>query len=405
MKTVASRPRDSHNHRWCELLRSVYRMDKLCQFFGFLPKNVIDAHAEQYHLDRYAKKIYFRHFIELAALTLIGEKKVTLRELQSTTKNRRAKRFTGMEPVALSSLSDYINSLDTEALAKLIKTLVEKFGNLLTRREKKPFRIFDTTWMTVTREQFPQAVHSGGGGRNAIRMGLRVGDEVLFPDLALVHWESTSDNDIFENLLDLKKNAQITYIYDQGFTKLPTFLDIDTSGNYFITRMFPSYSYQVLKNRLIIEKKDSLEILADQEVLVGADDNPGQGVFRRIEARTREEGKELVFLTNRWDLESWEVCDTYKLRWRIEVIFRWFKQYFNLNHFIVHSMNGVLAQMLLIVFTYLLLLLFHRALNGPQKFSFIETERMLRNLVDGAISGEPPPSGEEDVEVMLHRLR
>jgi len=235
--------------------------------------------------------------------------------------------------------------------------------------------------------------------------GLRVGDEVLFPDLALVHWESTSDNDIFENLLDLKKNAQITYIYDQGFTKLPTFLDIDTSGNYFITRMFPSYSYQVLKNRLIIEKKDSLEILADQEVLVGADDNPGQGVFRRIEARTREEGKELVFLTNRWDLESWEVCDTYKLRWRIEVIFRWFKQYFNLNHFIVHSMNGVLAQMLLIVFTYLLLLLFHRALNGPQKFSFIETERMLRNLVDGAISGEPPPSGEEDVEVVLHRLR
>ncbi|MGQ9723633.1 MAG: hypothetical protein ACUVXA_20220 [Candidatus Jordarchaeum sp.] len=50
-------------------------MDKLCQFFGFLPKNVIDAHAEQYHLDRYAKKIHFRHFIELAVLTLIGEKK------------------------------------------------------------------------------------------------------------------------------------------------------------------------------------------------------------------------------------------------------------------------------------------------------------------------------------------
>lgn len=390
MKTVAPCSGDSHNHQWCELLRSVYRMDKLCQFFGFLPKNVIDAHAEQHHLDKYAKKIYFRPFIGLAALTLIGEKKVTLRELQSMTKNRSAKRFTGMEPVALSSLSDYINSLDTEALAELIKTLVEKFGNLLTRKEKKSFRIFDTTCMTVTRKQFPQAVHSGGGGRNAVRMGLRVGDEALFPDLALVQWDSTSDNDIFKNLLDLKKDAQITYIYDQGFTKLSNFLDVDASGNYFITRMFPCYSYQVLKNRLIIEKGDSLEILADQEVLVGADDNPGQGVFRRIAARTKE-GKELVFLTNRWDLESWEVCDTYKLRWQIEVIFRWFKQYFNLDHFIVHSLNGVLAQMLLVVLTYLLLLLFHRALNGSRKFSFIETERMLRNLVDDAVSGEPPP--------------
>ncbi|MBS7270636.1 MAG: transposase [Candidatus Freyarchaeota archaeon] len=90
--------------------------------------------------------------------------------------------------------------------------------------------------------------------------------------------------------------------------------------------------------------------------------------------------------------------DIYKLHWQIEVIFRWFKQYFNLNHFIVHSLNGLLVQMLLIVLTYLLLLLFHRALNGSRKSSFIETERMLRNLADEAISGEPPPSGE----VLLH---
>ncbi|MBS7278651.1 MAG: IS4 family transposase [Candidatus Freyarchaeota archaeon] len=318
-------------------------------------------------------------------------KKVTLRELQSMTKNRSAKMLTGMETVALSSLSDYINNLDTEALAELIKTLVEKYGKLLTGREKKLFRIFDTTWMTVTRKQFPQAVPSGGGGRNAIRMGLRVGGESLFPDLVLVHCESTSDNDIFKNLLKLVRNAQITYIFDQGFTKLSDFLDIDASGNYFITRMFPCYSYQVLKNQPIVEKKGSLKILADQEVLVGSNDNPGQGIFRRVEARTRE-GKELVFLTNRWDLESWEVCDTYKLRWQIEVIFRWFKQYLNLNHFIAHSINGVLAQMLLIALTHLLLLIFHRALNGSKKFSFIESERTLRNLIDEAIAGEPPPA-------------
>jgi hypothetical protein len=36
------------------------------------------------------------------------------------------------------------------------------------------------------------------------------------------------------------------------------------------------------------------------------------------------------------------------------------------------------------------LLLFYRALNSSQKFSFIETERMLRNLE--AISGEPLPA-------------
>lgn len=55
-------------------------------------------------------------------------------------------------------------------------------------------------------------------------MGLRVGGEkALFPDVVLVHWESTSDNDIFEDLLNLKKNAQITYIFDPRIYKIVHF--------------------------------------------------------------------------------------------------------------------------------------------------------------------------------------
>lgn len=50
---------------------------------------------------------------------------------------------------------------------------------------------------------------------------------------------------------------KIAYMFDQGFTKLSIFLDIDASGNRFITRMFP-YSYQVLKNQPLVEKKGSL---------------------------------------------------------------------------------------------------------------------------------------------------
>ncbi|MGC8912273.1 MAG: IS4 family transposase [Nitrososphaeria archaeon] len=387
-KTVTLR--HDGNYRWNQILRSVYRIDQIRQFFGFLPKNMVDALVERYKLDRYAKNIYFWSFLGLIIFTNIEGKKMTLHEAQSMTKNARAKMFTGIEPVALSSLSDYINKLNTEALAELIRIILEEFKNQLGKKEKSLLRIFDTTWNMVTRKQFPQAVHSGGGEKNTIRMGLRVEGETLFPDLVLSHWDSTSDNDVFEKLLNLVENAYLTYIFDQGFTKLAVLLEIDRSGNYFITRMFPSYSYQVLKELPIVEKKGSLEILADQEVLVGADGNPGQGIFRRIEARTKG-GMLLVFLTDRWDLESWAVCDTYKLRWRIEVIFRWLKQYLGLNHFIAHSLNGVLAQMLLLVLTYLLLLLFHRAFKGNAEFSLIETIRTLHNITDEIPLEEPPP--------------
>lgn len=48
-------------------------------------------------------------------------------------KNRGAKMLTGMETVALSSLSDYINNLDTEALAELRKNTCGKIRKTVER--------------------------------------------------------------------------------------------------------------------------------------------------------------------------------------------------------------------------------------------------------------------------------
>lgn len=111
MKAVTLCPSGSYNHWGSRFLCPAYRVDNLRQFFRFLPKKVIDAHVEQYHLDKYAKKIYFRPFMGFVILTLTREKKGTLRKLQSMTKNKIVKVLTGMEQVSLSRLSAYINSL------------------------------------------------------------------------------------------------------------------------------------------------------------------------------------------------------------------------------------------------------------------------------------------------------
>lgn len=63
------------SRQWLRLLRSVYRVDKLRQFFVFLPKEVIDACVEQHHLDKYAKKIRFRPFTAFMVFTFFREKR------------------------------------------------------------------------------------------------------------------------------------------------------------------------------------------------------------------------------------------------------------------------------------------------------------------------------------------
>ena len=59
---------------------SVYGIDQIRQFFGFLPKNMVDALVERYKLDKYAKNIYFWSFIGLIIFTHIEGKNMTLHE-------------------------------------------------------------------------------------------------------------------------------------------------------------------------------------------------------------------------------------------------------------------------------------------------------------------------------------
>ena len=75
---------------------------------------------------------------------------------------------------------------------------------------------------------------------------------------------------------------------------------------------------------------------------------------RIIKFRDEQTGKELIFLTNNFQLKATEIAQLYKHRWKIELFFKQIKQHLKIKSFWGQSENAVKTQVWIAVSVYVL---------------------------------------------------
>ena len=166
----------------------------------------------------------------------------------------------------------------------------------------------------------------------------------------------------------------------------------------FVLRTKANTLTQVCGHRPILDQpgvvSDQMVMLVTPLSLVGYPDP-----LRRVVFVDPESAKELVFLTNRFDLAATTIARLYKHRWQIELFFKWLKQNLAVKHFFGNSVNAVKSQIWCAICAYLVVLITIRRLHLPVSpqilLHLIETnifEKIsLDQLVNNAISGDFEP--------------
>ncbi len=93
--------------------------------------------------------------------------------------------------------------------------------------------------------------------------------------------------------------------------------------------------------------------------------------LRRVAYRNPEDGKVLVFLSNNFVLPPAKIAAVYKLRWRVELFFKWIKQNLRIKHFFGTSENAVKTQIWIAVSVYLLVAILRKELKVEMSSSQI----------------------------------
>ena len=70
-----------------------------------------------------------------------------------------------------------------------------------------------------------------------------------------------------------------------------------------------------------------------------------------------------MFITNHLDLDPLTVCQLYKMRWQVELFFKWIKQHLRIKAFFGTSENAVKSQIWIAVCTYVLVAIVRKRLK------------------------------------------
>jgi putative transposase len=156
--------------------------------------------------------------------------------------------------------------------------------------------------------------------------------------------------------------AGMTYVFDKGYCRFDWWTKINNSKAFFVTRAKKNMRLRAIEWRYVRKSRgDGFTVLEDAEVAFASKGDSRLSIpLRRIRVK-RDKGGAITLITNDLHRTAIEIATLYKIRWQIELLFRWIKQHLKIRRFIGANDNAVRLQILAAMIAYLLLRLAIRA--------------------------------------------
>jgi len=155
------------------------------------------------------------------------------------------------------------------------------------------------------------------------------------------------------------------YVMARGYLDFERLFSIHKAQAFFITRTKKGFNFERMYSASSEKEKG---IMCDQTIkLMGfyvSKDYPEK--LRRIKFFDKETGKNLIFITNNFELSALQIALLYKHRWFIELFFKWIKQHLKIKSFWGVSPNAVKAQIWIAISVYVIVLILKKKLGLRQ---------------------------------------
>jgi hypothetical protein len=172
--------------------------------------------------------------------------------------------------------------------------------------------------------------------------------------------------------------------YATGYNLMAEILQLN-EPSYFVFRLQDTAFYQILEPREVPEDAQRAGVISDQTIDLGRN-APLRGLRLVI---VENDGHRFLLATNDPLLSAVDIAQIYRLRWEIEVYFKWFKCNLRIGHFLAESENGVAMQLYCALIMALLLQL---AVGRRPKRRDLE---LIQFYQQGLVS-------DEEVAIFLH---
>jgi hypothetical protein len=280
----------------------------------------------------------------------------SLRDIEAclATQGRRLYHMGFRVPVARNTLANANAVRSWRIYADLAQHLIGIARPLYAKEPigldlKETVYAFDSTTIDLCLSVFPWAPFRST--KAAIKLHTLLDVRGAIP--SFIHISDGKTHDV--NALDeLVPQPGAFYLLDRGYMDFTRLHALHEAGAFFLIRakrglrVKRRYSHPVdrVNTRVLCDQTVTLEVFYSKQGYPTA--------LRRVVIRD-EAGERIVFLTNNTRLAPAAIGELYRLRWQVELFFKWIKQHLRIKAFFGTSENAVKTQIWIAVATYVLI--------------------------------------------------
>ena len=336
---------------------------------GLLPMKYFEDIVEYTNADHGAKKLTALRHLCILMYAHLKEKK-SLRDITSgISADPNLQEYTGT--ISYSQLSRKNSDRDPEVFEQMFQAIVSQVVLYQGIRDIPStwgdIKILDATLIRVCLSLFPWAHYRKAVG--AVKMHTLIDLVSDCPEKIVITDGKIHDRDKMDSFVT---KPGITYIFDRGYTDYGEYDRLCMDDIFFISRLKKNAVMEVVSENQV--SRDS-NVLSDKEVILGGFYTRMKNTVRIIEVMDISKGESFFIVTNRFDLSAEEIAQIYRLRWRVELFFKWIKQHLKIKRFYGTSYNAVLNQIYAALILYCVLKLLHIQLGSG--YNFLEMVRLI----------------------------
>ena len=333
------------------------------QILDFIPRHQFRACVNRYNGNHRIKSFTcFDQYLTMAFAQLTYRD--SLRDVETCLRALEDKLYRcGFRgKISRSTLADANEKRNWQIYHDFAQSLMAKARQLYTNEDfgitlKNTVYALDATVIDLCLSLFPWAQHRRH--KSALKLHTLMDLKGSIPTFIRITSGAMHETEVFRTI-PLEPLA--IYVMDRGYIDFATLYSFSKSNCFFVIRAkkkticYRKYSHPIDKNT---------GLRSDQTIkLTGPKTSKLYPIpLRRISFRDKDQHRTFVFLTNNFQLEALTVCQLYKLRWQIELFFKWIKQHLRITSFFGTSINAVKTQIWIAISVYVLVAIIRKELK------------------------------------------
>lgn len=328
------------------------------------------------------ERLHFRGVVGTLLAAAFEPVTRSLRTIDDLSLYPSVQRFSGVERVARSTLSDALAKFDPERLRPMIRAIQKQIPHLDrldsdTAAVARRVIALDGSWFNLAGE-VAHALHCNRGNTSQkqarIRWNLQLDVDQFLPE----DCDVSGNGDGSEAAAFMRRlQSDCIYVVDRNFVHFGFLNAVLKSESSFVLRLKKGVLFQVDQTHALSEKDPAHHVLRDETGHLSGPTSRGNAdarscsakppaqTLRRVTVWDEKNQCKLVLLTDLLDVPAFVIGAIYRQRWMIELFFRWLKMLVGFRHLISQSPRGITTQFYVAVLMSLLIQLH----NGRRRLS------------------------------------